>query len=241
MQLGIFFSKISRSPEARNRIAWSLHFSHLSRTRPSAHFAHFRVHPPTQTVPACLTVWQSVWLSCGLCRNNFIKWESRNKWNGNWVENAPWQEVGSGEKRATAPAAPAAATTIEVTTATTTAVAAALNTQDENQVARALKAAWKWKLVFPHAKENSNERKPKKKTECWKRRDSSWQQQQQQQEQQQYNLQQQWITFPFCQRLVHQLTPRWPGTGTGKAGVKPALSASLPTFYAAQRSQRHIK
>lgn len=130
MQLGIFFSKISRSPEARNRIAWSLHFSHLSRTRPSA---HFRVHPPTQTVPACLTVWQSVWLSCGLCRNNFIKWESRNKWNGNWVENAPWQEVGSGEKRATAPAAPAAATTIEVTTATTkattTAVAAALNTQ----------------------------------------------------------------------------------------------------------------
>lgn len=50
--------------------------------------------------------------------------------------------MGSGEKRATAPAAQAAATTIEVTrattkAATTTAVAAALNTQDENQVARA--------------------------------------------------------------------------------------------------------
>lgn len=49
--------------------------------------------------------------------------------------------TGSGKPARSGPAAPAAAaaTTIEVTTATTTAavVPAALNTQDENQVARA--------------------------------------------------------------------------------------------------------
>lgn len=57
--------------------------------------------------------------------------------------------TGSGKPARSGPAAPAA-TTIEVTTATTkatttaaAAVPAALNTQDENQVARALKAALK--------------------------------------------------------------------------------------------------
>lgn len=87
MQLGIFFSKRknSKSVEAPKRQIES-HDRYIFHTclthAQTAHFAHFRVHPPTDR------------LSC-LCRNNFINWESRNKWNGNWVENAPWQEVGS--------------------------------------------------------------------------------------------------------------------------------------------------